>query len=287
MHQVRRKLPAFVGAAALASMFMGTGVVTAAAAPLNATCAGGSVAAGTYRSLTITGFCNVDSGNVKVKRNLTIAPGGGLNAAFSGSDLSIRGDLVIKPSGLVILGCEPSAFPCFNDPNGSTGGTPGYETNHTVRGDMIAKGATLVLVHHNTIWGEVSQTGGGGGLPCVSLFPQGPPAYTTYEDNKIHDDVTVSGLNTCWSGFFRNTVWGEVNWNHNTTWDGTPEPPGDPSVHGDEDGNEIANNTIYGDLNCFHNMPVMQFGDSAGTPSTVYGDARGQCVGPLVIQKDD
>ena len=286
MHQVRRKLPAFIGTVAIAAMFMGTGVVTVAAAtPLNATCAGGSVAAGTYRSLTITGFCSVDSGNVKVKGNLTVAPGGGLNAAFASSDLSVRGDLVIKPSGLVVLGCEPFAFPCFNDPNGGTGGTPGFQTNHTIGGDMIARGATLVLLHHNTIWGGVSQIGGGGGLPCVSIFPQGPPAYTTYEDNKIHDDVTVSGLNTCWSGFFRNTVWGDVNWNHNATWDGTPEPPGDPSVNGDEDGNEIADNTIHGDLNCFANLPVMQFGDSGGTPSTVYGDARGQCTGPLVIEK--
>jgi hypothetical protein len=268
MHSLRRKLPSLVGAAALAAMFMGSGVVHAAAAPMhNATCAGGSVAAGTYRSLTITGLCSVDSGNVVVKHNLTIARGGGLNAAFSGSNLTIGGDLIIRPSGLVLLGCEPSGSPCINDPSAST--------DHSIGGDLIAKGATLVVVHHTTIWGGVSQTGGGGGLSCAPLFPQGPPAFTTYEDNTIHEGVRVSGLRTCWTGFFRNTVWGDVKWNHNTTWDG---------VNGDEDGNEIADNTIHGDLSCFDNMPAMQFGDSGGTASTVYGDVRGQCVGPLVIQ---
>ena len=40
--------------------------VAASAAGGNGTCSGGSVAAGTYQSLTVTGFCSVDSGAVTV-----------------------------------------------------------------------------------------------------------------------------------------------------------------------------------------------------------------------------
>lgn len=281
MLKISRKLLGLLAAGALAAAWTVSGGIAAAAAS-DATCVGGSVAHGTYDSLTIAGFCAVDSGGVNVRDDLTILPGGGLLAAFAGSDLRVGGRLRVN-SGLLVLGCEPFAFPCFNDPSPQTGGTPGFLTNDRVQGGLRATGAILMLVHHSTIFDGVSQTGGGGGVPCV-LLPFGPPAYTTYEDNTIHGDVTVSGLHTCWDGFFRNTVFGDVRWNGNITWDGTL--PDIPPVNGDDDGNEIATNTIHGDLACFGNTPVMQFGDSGGTPSTVFGDASGQCApGPLVIVK--
>src|SRR4249920_1694704 len=59
------------------------------------TCAGGSVAPGSYASLTVTGICNVDAGNVTVHGDLTIRPGGGLNAGFGGSTLKVGRDLVV------------------------------------------------------------------------------------------------------------------------------------------------------------------------------------------------
>jgi hypothetical protein len=284
MNPLYRRVLGILGAASLVAMLMAVGMTNVAAdekgdkGDKGATCAGGSVAPGTYKSLTITGLCNLDSGNVTVKHDLTVAAGAGLNAAFSGSNLTVGRDLLLRSGGLLILGCEPFAFPCFNDPNGQKGGTVGVQTNHRIGRDFISRGGKLVLLHHSTIGGEVSQTGGGGGLPCVEVFPKGPPPYTTYEDNVIHGDVTVSGLHTCWAGFFRNVVHGDVSWNNNRTWDGTPEPPGNPAVHGDEDGNEITTNTIHGDLNCFNNMPAIQFGDSGGVPNTVSGETRGQCL---------
>src|SRR5579864_3639098 len=282
MLKIPRRLFGLLAAGSVAAAMSVAGATVAAAAS-NATCSSGSVAAGTYASLTITGFCNVDSGDVTVQNDVTITPGGGLNAAFSGSNLTVAGSLKVN-SGLLVLGCEPQAFPCFNDPNGQAGGTPGFQTKHRVGEGLRSTNAVLVLVHHNTIFDGVSQIGGGGGLPCVPLFFQGPPAYTTYEDNTIHGDVAVSGLRTCWSGFFRNTVFGDVTWSGNITWDGTL--PDFPPVNGDDDGNEIATNTIHGDLACFGNTPAIQFGDSGGTPSTVFGDATGQCApGPLVTVK--
>ena len=268
MTLLRRKLPSVLGAAALAVSFMATGVMTAAAAP-NSTCSGGVVPAGTYNTLTITGFCAANQGYVQVNRNLVIQPGAGLLAAFGSSNVYVGRDLLVGAGASLVLGCEPGAFTCFDDAS--------LTTHDTVNHNLVAKGALLMIVHASTVWGEVAQTGGGGGVNC-KLLPFGPPAYTTYEDNAFHGDVTIAGLHTCWDGFFRNTVSGSVNWNNNITWDGTPEPPGNPTIHGDEDGNEITTNHINGNLSCFNNFPAIQFGDSGGTPNTVLGTTRGQCL---------
>src|SRR5215510_3160105 len=74
------------------------------------TCSGGSVAAGSYSSLTISGFCTVDAGTVNVATNLPVAPGGELVAAFGGSDVHVGGNVTVQSNGVLILGCEPEAF---------------------------------------------------------------------------------------------------------------------------------------------------------------------------------
>lgn len=276
----RRRLASLLSSGALAALFLLPGA-TNAAADTGTTCAGGPevpIAPGTYSSLTIRGFCLVVvPGDVNVTGNLTVVGGGVLLAAFGGSGLHVGGNLLVESGGIAIVGCEPFAFACFNDPNANSGGTPGFQTSDTVGHNLIGDGAVMILAHHNTINGNVIQSGGGGGVNC-QLLPFGPPAYTTYEDNTIKGNAVVEGLHTCWDGFFRNAVGGNVNWNNNTTWDGTPEPPGDPTLHGDEDGNEISGNTVSGNLNCFGNFPAVQFGDSAGVPNTVSGNVHGQCT---------
>ena len=258
MHVLSLKLPGFLGAGALAAALMLSGAVnTAAASAKNATCTGGSIAAGTYQSLTITGLCNVDSGNVRVQWNVTIVPGGGLNAAFSGSDLTVGHDLVVQATGLLLLGCGPDDLTCFND---STG-----QTSHKILGDLIARHAKLVVVHHSRIAGDVMEIGGGGGLTCDPLFPNGPPPYSFYGTSTILGDVTVIGLRTCWDGFLSNTVWGSVTWNGNQTV--IP------------DGNLMSTSTIHQDLNCFNNSPLPHLSDITPVKSEVEGAIRGQCIG--------
>src|SRR5262249_15801667 len=68
------------------------------------TCSGGSVAPGSYSSLTISCFCTVDAGTVNVATNLTVAPGGELVAVFGGSDVHVGGNLTVQSSGVLILG---------------------------------------------------------------------------------------------------------------------------------------------------------------------------------------
>lgn len=276
---VPRKLFSLLAGGALTATLVVTGATSAAAAG-NATCAGGSVASGTYSSLTIAGLCSVDSGDVTVQGNLTLAANAGLDAAENGSNLHIGGNLFVESGAILVLGCEPQAFPCFNDPNGQTGGTPGFQTHDTVGRNLVGDGALMILAHANRIGGNVTQSGGGGGVRCdqAPFGPNGPPAYTTYEDNTIGGNAIIDGLHTCWTGFFRNDV-KNVNWDNNITWDGTPEFSfSDTLLHGDEDGNEIANNTVHGNLNCFDNFPAIQFGDSGGTPNTVSGKVHGQCT---------
>lgn len=221
------------------------------------------MAAGTYQSLTVTGFCSVDSGAVTVAGNLTVAHGAALVAAFGGSDLNVGGNLTVGSRAILVLGCEPEAFICFNDPD-QTVGT--LSTDDHVGGNLTADGALMVLAHHNAIAGNVAQSGGGGGVNCSTfpLGPSGPPAYSAYEDNAIGRNASVTGLRTCWLGFIRNTVGGNVNYSDN--------------VLADPDGNEVVTNTVARNLNCSGNVPAAQVGDSAGSPNTVGGRQNGQCA---------
>jgi hypothetical protein len=253
--------PLFALAATLPLVLLGTGTVSATGLS-SSTCAGGSIASGTYRSLTITGLCLVDSGNVEVEGNVTVAPGGGLEAIFSGSNLRVERNLVIEAGGLLAFGCSPllGDFPCLNNPAGST--------HHRVGGSIMATGAVLMIVHNDKIAGNVTEIGGGGGLTCNPLFPGGPPPYSDYNGDTIGGSVRVADLRTCWSGFLGNTVWGSVKWSYNHTVIG--------------DGNLMGTNTVHEDLNCFHNSPKPHLSDIVAVPNTVFGTARGQCA-PLAV----
>lgn len=234
-------------------------VMASAAAPRPYTCAGGSVPSGTYASLTITGFCQLDSGSVTVVRGVNVNAGAGLLAVFSGSDLVVGGNLAVADKGILALGCLPSSFPCFN----FSGGT----THHRIAGDVTGSSALMMLVHGNRIGGQAVQTGGGGGRTCRNfpLGPDGPPAYSTWEDNTIRRNVSILGVHTCWMGFIRNTVGQSVYFSDN--------------VMADPDGNEFVTNTIAGNLTCYRNSPAPQVGDSGGSPNSVGGRATGQCAG--------
>ena len=252
----------FLAAAVLAAVLFGGNAMSAAAAGSDYTCTGGSIPSGNYSSVTVSGPCAVDSGSVSVSNDLTVKPGGALYAAFGGSDLSVGRDLLVGQNGVLVLGCEPEAFVCFNDPDQVVGT---MSTSDTIGGSLRATQALAVLVHHNAIDGRVTMTGGGGGVNCDpqdALF--GFPAYGSFEDNTIGGNVVIADWQSCWLGFFRNDVTGNVNFVHNVTFD--------------PDGNEIQTNTIGGRLNCAANSPAPQSGDSGGSPNTAARGAAGQCA---------
>jgi hypothetical protein len=248
-----------IGAAAVMVLQVGA-AAPAAVASDSPTCSGGSVAAGTYASLRITGACAVDSGAVHVLGNLEVANGAALYAAFGGSELTVGKNLSVNENAVLVLGCEPQAFICFNDPNQEVGT---LSTNDRIGGSLVARNALAVLVHHSKVGLNIAQTGGGGGVNCSgqnALF--GSPAYATYEDVSVGGTVWITGWQSCWLGFFRNQVGGSVNFNNNVT--------------ADPDGNEVATNEIRGSLNCTGNSPDPQIGDSGGALNHA-ARGTGQC----------
>lgn len=220
------------------------------------TCTGGSIPAGTYDSLTVAGFCSTDQGTVKVKRDVTVQAQSALFADFGGGpQLVVGGNLYVQDSAGLVLGCEPEASPCENDPNQEIGF---LSSRATVYGNLYAENAFAVIVHNAYIGGNFTIHGGGGGLDCDTA------GFNTVEDAAVGGNVTIDGVQACWMGFFRTSVVGNFNYDNNIT--------------GDPDGNEIQTNVVQRNMDCSGNNPAVQDGDSGGFPNTVFGHAGGECA---------
>jgi len=258
-----RKLPSLLAAGAIAAGFITAGAASASAASApDLTCAGGSftsptsIAGGTYHSITVSGHCAINAGNVWVQRNVTIGGGASLEGDWAGSRLTVYRDLLVKPGGDVFLGCDPVENTCM-DGDGIS--------RHTIWGNFVASGGGLVVSHDNYIGGEVAMDGGGGGFGCSNLFEGGFPPFVDFAGNYIGGDATVADLKTCWDGFSHNWVGGSVNLNDNSTT--TP------------DGNLADGNIVIGNMSCFENAPAPHLSDGpTQIMNEVGGVARGQCA---------
>lgn len=224
-------------------------------------------------NVVISGVCFVDGAPAVVTGNVTVLPNSALNATFALDDvdgsgttgLTVFGNVSVGAGALVGLGCEPEASPCSDDPDANEGGTlTGLVRIH---GNLTAVGAAGAIVHATRIGGSVSQTGGGVSLSC-DVPESGPfsalesPPFSDYEDNMISGNLTVQSVRSCWFGALRNTV-------ANATFNRL--------VMGDPDANENLTNRVLGNLACSGNNPVVQYGDSGGSPNQVVGSASGEC----------
>lgn len=263
MSSVPQRLRAAATIAAASAMVIGmllvsSGSALASSAGGDYTCKGGPLPGGTYNSVVVTGSCAVVAGSVRIAGNLTVAPGGALLAAFDGNNVSVGGNVTVGTNGVLVLGCDAEAFPCLDNPGGFASATVG--------GNLSAYGALAEIVHNVGVKGNLTLSGGGGGVNCdgqPALF--GSPAYATFEHLTIGKNVTITGWHSCWLGFFRNHVTGNVTYTNNIT--------------ADPDGNEIQTNWIGHNLSCSGNSPAPQQGDSQGLPNVVLGKALGQCAG--------
>jgi hypothetical protein len=240
------------------------------------------VLAGTHRDVRISGFCVVNGGPTVVRGDLKVQPNSALFANFALNDvahsgvsnLTVRGDVSVGRGAALIMGCIPTSFPCFDDPNAMT--NPTLASADQVGGDLVANDALAVIVHNTTIGGDVTQRGGGGGITCavtgilaaVGFFAD----YSDYEDSTVRGDISVSGLNSCWLGLARVNVGGDMSIVNNHFFD--------------PDAIEILSNTIRGDLICRGNSMVWDSADLNPTgalwprlpePNTVRGERKGQC----------
>ncbi len=203
-----------------------------------------------YRSLTLTGNNYVAAGtNLTVRGNLTIAPGGCLDAYSTGT-VEVGRNVLVGENAILGLGCAPGVdflpLPC-----GST------TTDDTIGGSLLAFDPNTMYLTADTIRGSLFSFGGGPGVtsnPYVN-FP--------IKDNIIHGNAVIDGWNGTWFGFLRNAVQGSVMV---------------AKIHtADPDSTEVVTNTVRGNLSCYRNTPAVQFGDSGGSANKVDGFAFGEC----------
>jgi hypothetical protein len=250
----------------------------ASAAASAFTCSGGtamaptSIPGGTYSSVTVTGICAVNAGQVVVTGNVTVqSSSGALVAAFANNDggsgtsgLTVDGNITVSTGATLLLGCEASAFPCLDDPNQNA---PTLNSPDTVEGSILSSGDLGVVVHDSTIGGDVIETDAGPGVTCTpsGIFAAfSSPPYSDYEDNTIGGNLRITGLNSCWFGALRDKIGGSFTYANNTL--------------ADPDASENLTNTIDGNLLCSGNSPAVQYGDSGASPNVVGGFATGECA---------
>ena len=180
----------------LAPVGAGVAPPTAEAAPATATCGGtvatpATLAAGTYTSVSITGVCTVQTGEVTVTGDVSVGAGAALVTAYAQSGglsgppvLNVLGSIVAGAGASLILGCDPVHFTCFDDP---TPGSPTSASRTTVQGSIVATDSLGVVIHDSTVTGDITEIGGGGGVNCTasnSVFSKTyeHSAYSDYEN---------------------------------------------------------------------------------------------------------
>lgn len=271
-----------VAAGALLSM-LGAAATTASAAPPAPafTCTGASLQSpgvippGTYGSLTVNGVCLIPGRHgdtVNVQGNVNVTPGSTLLANFPAlgpgmpegdATVNVGRNVLVGTGATLILGCTPSNN-CVNT------------THDTVGGNLVADAPLGVLVHGDAIAGNVTHTGGGGGVSCTTssgfFAAIGLPVFSAYEDSSVGGNVVLSGIRSCWLGLARVQVGGNAIFEDNNL--------------ADPDAIEILSNTISHNLICQGNSMVWNSFEAGEqglfprvpAPNTVLGQRIGQCV---------
>ena len=220
-------------------------------------CSGGMLASGDYYEVVVHGTCHVpDGASVTVETQLYVTPGSTLDAVTT-AKVHVKGNLQVGRDAVLGLGCN-SETNCA---------TP---TTDEVDGNINSAYSTAVILHSDTVKGDITTLNDGPGLNCapssqVSAITRlgKTPAYDAFEDNRVGGYITSSGLRSCWMGMERN----HVGTNILVSDDSTADP----------DGNEVAANHANGDLGCYGNSPAAQFGDGPHIPNTVNGTKLGEC----------
>jgi hypothetical protein len=227
-----------------------------AARPGSATCSGGTIAAGNYSSLTVTGVCTFGGGTVTVRHNLVVAAGASLNdhAMSPLTTVHVGGNVLVGKGGILGLGTYDPTAP--------------HDT--VVDGNVIANQPLSLYISFTTIHGSLISNGGGGG--ATGEFRNFPT-----KDNTIGRNAVIQGWTGGWIGFIRNHVGGNVIFSKNkSVINGLVNPPVPGQV--DTDSSEVMTNVIGRNLICQGNTPKAQVNpDDGGQPNTVGGRKIGQC----------
>lgn len=250
------------------------GTATAGAAPSGSayTCSGGNwtgnpmtstfttVPSGNYSSITVTGVCQTAPGAViNVSGNINVAAGGVFDAQTFSSTITVKHNVTAGAGSLLGLGCFPNVpphmngHPCADDPASS---------NITVKGNVSATDAFLVLLNGITVNKNVTLTGGGGGGSGFADWAE--------KGDTIGGNLTISDVTPDWLGLEFSTIGRNANLSNITAID-----PGD----GGFGAVSVVVNTIGHNLNCSGLGPRLSGGIFTGEVNTVGHKTTGQCVG--------
>ncbi len=170
------------------------------------TCAGGEIPSGTYASITVKGECSVPADAViRVVGNVSVRAGASLDAQRAPSTITVGHNVTAASGSSLGLGCQPpsftgnSAHACYGNED-----APEVRSFITVKGNVTAVGASLVLLNGITVKGNISLLGGGGPIPW------------SVKNNEIGRNLTVIGLTTEWFGVLFNSIRGSATLLHIT-----------------------------------------------------------------------
>jgi hypothetical protein len=276
------------GLVAAAALLGGAGY--AAGAPATAMAAGSThvctgtpsapgVLAGSFDNVSVTGICFVNGGAALVHGDVTVHSGAALLAVFAHNDrtgsgssnLTVRGNVNVESDGTLLMGCFATSFACLDDPNQSN---PTLNSHSHVAGNLTSTDPLGVILHDVRVDGNITETGGGGGLNCnpSGVFAAfGSPVYSDYEDSGVGGSLSISHLTSCWLGVARVNIAGSLSFTDNQL--------------ADPDAIEILSNFVAHNLSCTGNSTVW---DSADKGNNLYprllernhvaGERSGQCV---------
>jgi hypothetical protein len=247
----------------------GLGVAGSAVAAPPQTCSGTfdspGMLSGSYSNVVVSGFCGV-SGPTTISGHLVLRPNSTLAAVFAGANLTVNGNVDVQRGATLLAGCNPFGFTCIDN-------EAGFSSTH-ITGNLIQTQALGVVLHGDTIDGNVVENGGGGGVNCD---PSGvfvafdSPVFSVYDGSRIGGNITVTGRQSCWLGIAHSQIGGSVHLLHNQL--------------ADPDAIEVIDNSIGGNIVCEQNSMVWDSADITEAlyprdwePNTVGGTRVGQCV---------
>lgn len=248
---------------ALSAMIFTAGIASASPAHSNVTCSAGTIASGTYASLSVTGACTVPDGGVVTVNGTVVVKAGATFNAMTASTVNLNGNVLVGRDATFAFGCSLGlTFPPF--PGGPTFCTA--VSHSQVNGNIVAAQPRTVKINGVTVNGNIVSIGGG--VPVSGPDPGGceeRPGALNYpiKDNTINGNMLISGWTGCWLGVIRNVQHGNLVLIGNYP----------ASV----DAMEIVTNTISGNMICLANSPTPQIGDSGGILNSVTGAKVGQC----------
>lgn len=259
---VGRTLMALVAAVGLAS----SGGTVAAAHGWGAralTCTGGEIGSGRYSSITVAGVCSVaKDAVVKVTGDITLRKGASLDAQSSPSTIRVGGNVIAHRGSTLGLGCQPravtgnSAHPCV-DAQGNPIEDPSVFSTITVKGNVAAFGASVVLINGIEVGKNVTILGGGS-----------PVIPWSVKNNTIKGNLLVSKVTTNWFGALFNQVGKNVILTNITLVE--DHPGAAMAVY-------VVQNKIGRNLFC-KGLSGVSGGFVPGAVNTVGGKALGQCA---------